>query len=114
MGDANAWFYRKDWFAREDLQKEFKAKYGRDLAPPKTQLELKDIAEFFQGRELDGELAGIEARDRPDAAAPRDGGVPGRGEVEAERADAAHPGHDDALAIGACHRSCYAARRSLR
>ncbi len=55
MGDANAWFYRKDWFARPDLQKEFKAKYGRDLAPPKTQLELKDIAEFFQGRELDGQ-----------------------------------------------------------
>ncbi|WP_299619267.1 ABC transporter substrate-binding protein [Pelagibius sp.] len=55
MGDANAWFYRKDWFARADLQSEFKAKYGRDLAPPKTQLELKDVAEFFQGREIDGQ-----------------------------------------------------------
>ena len=55
MGDANAWFYRKDWFARADLQAAFKAKYGRDLAPPKTQLELKDVAEFFQGREIDGQ-----------------------------------------------------------
>ena len=29
-------------------------KYGRDLAPPKTWTELKEIAEFFQGREIDG------------------------------------------------------------
>ena len=36
MGDANAWVYRKDWFARPELQKEFKEKYGRDLAPPKN------------------------------------------------------------------------------
>ncbi|GIL02202.1 MAG: ABC transporter substrate-binding protein [Alphaproteobacteria bacterium] len=54
MGDANAWFYRKDWFSRPELQAEFKAKYGRDLAAPTTQLELKDIAEFFQGRQIDG------------------------------------------------------------
>lgn len=54
MGDANGWFYRKDWFAKPELQAEFKKKYGRDLAAPKTQLELKDVAEFFQGREVDG------------------------------------------------------------
>jgi multiple sugar transport system substrate-binding protein len=54
MGDANGWVYRKDWFAKPELQSEFKKKYNRDLAPPKTQLELKDIAEFFQGREVDG------------------------------------------------------------
>ena len=55
MGDANGWFYRKDWFAREDLKAEFKAMYGRDLAEPKTQLELLDIAKFFNGREIDGQ-----------------------------------------------------------
>ncbi len=54
MGDANAWFYRKDWFSRPELQEEFKQKHGRDLAPPKTQYELKELAEFFQGREIDG------------------------------------------------------------
>jgi multiple sugar transport system substrate-binding protein len=54
MGDALAWTYRKDWFGRPELQAAFKQKYGRDLAPPKTQAELKDIAEFFQGREIDG------------------------------------------------------------
>ncbi|MGH6755080.1 MAG: extracellular solute-binding protein, partial [Bradyrhizobium sp.] len=31
MGDALGWVYRKDWFARPELQAEFKAKYGRDL-----------------------------------------------------------------------------------
>ena len=54
MGDAIGWTYRKDWFARPELQAEFKKKYGRDLAPPKTWDELKQIAEFFQGREIDG------------------------------------------------------------
>ena len=54
MGDALGWVYRKDWFARPELQAEFKEKHGRDLAPPNNWNELKDIAEFFQGREIDG------------------------------------------------------------
>lgn len=55
MGDANGWFYRKDWFARPEIQAEFKEKYGRDLAEPKTQKELLEVAQFFQGREIDGQ-----------------------------------------------------------
>ncbi|WP_042777663.1 ABC transporter substrate-binding protein [Sinorhizobium fredii] len=55
MGDANGWFYRKDWFAKPELQAEFKAKYGRDLGPPQTWDELKQVAEFFSGREIDGQ-----------------------------------------------------------
>jgi multiple sugar transport system substrate-binding protein len=54
MGDANGWFYRKDWFAKPELQAEFKSKYNRDLAPPKTWDELKQVAEFFQNRDIDG------------------------------------------------------------
>ncbi|HEU0204418.1 MAG TPA: ABC transporter substrate-binding protein [Burkholderiaceae bacterium] len=54
MGDAVAWTYRKDWFARPDLRREFKNKYGRDLDPPDTWEELKEVAQFFQGREIDG------------------------------------------------------------
>jgi multiple sugar transport system substrate-binding protein len=54
MGDALGWIYRKDWFARPELQAEFKEKFGRDLAVPKTWTELKDIASFFQGRDIDG------------------------------------------------------------
>ena len=54
MGDALGWVYRKDWFARPEIREAFKAKYGRELEPPKNWMELKEIAEFFQGREIDG------------------------------------------------------------
>jgi multiple sugar transport system substrate-binding protein len=54
MGDAVGWTYRKDWFARPELRAEFKQKYRRDLAPPRTFTELKQIAQFFQGRVIDG------------------------------------------------------------
>ena len=54
FGDVVGWTYRKDWFAKPELQAEFKKKYNRDLAVPKTLDELKDIATFFQGRDIDG------------------------------------------------------------
>ncbi len=54
MADAVGWTYRKDWFAKPELQAEFKKKYNRDLAPPKTWTEFKQVAEFFQGRMIDG------------------------------------------------------------
>jgi multiple sugar transport system substrate-binding protein len=54
MGDALGWVYRKDWFARPELQQEFQATYGRPLDVPKSWDELKDVATFFQGREIDG------------------------------------------------------------
>ena len=53
FGDVVGWTYRKDWFAKPELQAEFKKTYGRDLAPPKSLDELTDIAKFFQGREID-------------------------------------------------------------
>ena len=54
MGDALGWVYRKDWFARPELQAEFQETYGRPLDVPQNWNELKDIGEFFQGREIDG------------------------------------------------------------
>ncbi len=54
MGDAVGWTYRRDWFARPALRSEFRQKYGRELEPPKTWTELKQVAEFFQNREIDG------------------------------------------------------------
>ncbi len=54
FGDVVGWTYRKDWFERPELKKEFKAKYGRDLGVPASLPELKDIGEFFQGRDIDG------------------------------------------------------------
>ncbi len=49
MGDALGWVYRKDWFAKPELQAEFKAKYGRDLAPPATWTELKEVGRVLPG-----------------------------------------------------------------
>lgn len=54
FGDVVGWTYRKDWFERPELREAFKAEYGRDLDVPATLEELKDIAMFFQGREIDG------------------------------------------------------------
>ncbi|HYZ32724.1 MAG TPA: extracellular solute-binding protein [Crenalkalicoccus sp.] len=54
MGDALGWTYRRDWFTRPALQAEFRQKYGRDLAPPATWTELRQVSEFFQNREIDG------------------------------------------------------------
>ena len=54
MGDALGWVYRKDWFSRPELQKEFKETYGWDLGPPQTWDQLMDVGKFFQGREIDG------------------------------------------------------------
>ena len=54
FGDVVGWTYRKDWFERPELQSEFQEKYGRALAVPTTLDELKDIAEFFQNRDIDG------------------------------------------------------------
>lgn len=54
FGDVVGWTYRKDWFDRPELQAEFKKKHGRKLDAPQTLEELKQIGEFFQGREIDG------------------------------------------------------------
>lgn len=52
--DVVGWTYRKDWFARPELQNAYSEEYGRALRVPETLAELKDIAAFFQGREIDG------------------------------------------------------------
>jgi len=54
MGDALAWIYRKDWFARPELRKAFKAKYGHELGVPKNWNQIMEIGKFFQGRSIDG------------------------------------------------------------
>ncbi|MCC5956442.1 MAG: extracellular solute-binding protein [Natronohydrobacter sp.] len=54
FADVVGWTYRRDWFENPEIQAAFREAYGRDLDVPATQAELKDIAEFFQGREIDG------------------------------------------------------------
>jgi multiple sugar transport system substrate-binding protein len=66
-GDAVGWSYRKDWFERPDLKAAFKADPGYDLAPPANWLQLRDIARFFEGREIDGKkVNGISLFTGPD------------------------------------------------
>jgi len=53
---ANLYWFRKDWFDRQDLQDKFKAKYGYDLGVPVNWSAYEDIAEFFTNdvKEIDG------------------------------------------------------------
>ena len=46
-GDVFLFYYRKDIFARPDLQQAFKAKYNYDLAPPKTWKQFDEIGSFL-------------------------------------------------------------------
>jgi len=46
-GDVFIMYYRKDIFARPDLQKAFKAKYKYDLAPPKTWKQFDEVGSFL-------------------------------------------------------------------
>ena len=52
--DVVGWTYRRDWFENPELMAEFKEKHGYDLGVPASLEQLKDIAAFFQGREIDG------------------------------------------------------------
>ena len=53
---ANLYWFRKDWFDREDLQAQFKEIYGYDLGVPKNWSAYEDIAQFFTEhvKEIDG------------------------------------------------------------
>ncbi|HEV7277004.1 MAG TPA: ABC transporter substrate-binding protein [Devosiaceae bacterium] len=53
---ANLYWFRADWFEREDLKEQFKAKYGYDLGVPVNWSAYEDIAEFFSEdvQEIDG------------------------------------------------------------
>lgn len=53
---ANLYWFRYDWFTRPDLQAEFKAQYGYDLGVPINWAAYEDIADFFTGREIDGQI----------------------------------------------------------
>ncbi len=49
-GDLFILYYRKDIFNDPDLQAEFKAKFGYDLAPPKTWEEYAEIGDFITSK----------------------------------------------------------------
>ena len=53
---ANLYWFRKDWFDRDDLKQRFKDKYGYDLGVPVNWSAYEDIAQFFSEdvKEIDG------------------------------------------------------------
>ena len=53
---ANLYWFRYDWFKREDLKKRFKDQYGYELGVPLDWSAYEDIAEFFSVhvKEIDG------------------------------------------------------------
>jgi len=53
---ANLYWFRADWFEREDLRRRFREIYGYDLGVPLNWSAYEDIAEFFTKhvREIDG------------------------------------------------------------
>jgi len=53
---ANLYWFRYDWFNREDFKKKFKARYGYELGVPVNWSAYEDIAEFFSEdvSEIDG------------------------------------------------------------
>ncbi|MGM0703455.1 MAG: ABC transporter substrate-binding protein [Pseudomonadota bacterium] len=54
---ANLYWFRYDWFQREDFQEQFRETYGYDLGVPTNWTAYEDIAEFFTEHvgEIDGE-----------------------------------------------------------
>ncbi len=53
---ANLYWFRADWFARPDLKKKFKQKYGYELGVPVNWSAYEDIANFFSNdvKTIDG------------------------------------------------------------
>lgn len=54
---TNLYWYRADWFARDDIKKKFFYLYGYELGIPQNWSAYEDIAEFFtvHVKEIDGE-----------------------------------------------------------
>ena len=54
-GDCINLYYRKDIFAQPENKTRFEQKYGYPLSPPQTWKAFRDVAEFFNGWDWDGD-----------------------------------------------------------
>ncbi|RBI70368.1 carbohydrate ABC transporter substrate-binding protein [Roseovarius sp. TE539] len=52
---ANLYWFRYDWFNDPEIKAEFEDEYGYELGVPVNWSAYEDIAEFFTGREIDGQ-----------------------------------------------------------
>lgn len=53
--DGQVMYYRRDLLADPQHQKEFRHKYGHALDVPRTWAQFRDVAEYFNGRDLIGD-----------------------------------------------------------
>lgn len=53
---ANLYWFRYDWFSRPEIKEAFKTKYGYELGVPLNWAAYEDIAEFFTGQNIDGQV----------------------------------------------------------
>ena len=53
--DGQVMYYRRDLFADPQHQAAFRKKYGYALAVPKTWAQFRDMAEYFNGKDLNGD-----------------------------------------------------------
>ncbi len=53
---VNLYWFRYDWFTRPDIRAAFQAEYGYELGVPLNWAAYEDIARFFTGREIDGQI----------------------------------------------------------
>jgi multiple sugar transport system substrate-binding protein len=53
--DGQVMYYRRDLLANPRHQAAFKQKYGYALAVPKTWAQFRDVAEYFNGKDLNGD-----------------------------------------------------------
>lgn len=51
---ANLYWFRYDWFTREDIKTQFRERYGYELGVPINWAAYEDIAEFFTNTKIDG------------------------------------------------------------
>lgn len=51
---ANLYWFRHDWFSREDIKEQFRSQYGYELGVPMNWEAYEDIAEFFTNTPVDG------------------------------------------------------------
>ena len=52
---ANLYWFRYDWFTDPEIMADFREQYGYELGVPVNWSAYEDIAEFFTGREIDGQ-----------------------------------------------------------
>ena len=93
--DGQVMYYRRDLIEDPEHQAAFEAEYGYPLGVPQTWDQFRDVAEYFDGKDLNGD--GTAGR-WPDAASQ--GGRPGHVPLHVVRGSLRHrPGQPESVLV---------------